>query len=463
VSSRASARLSRHQFQSSPRPQRVRLLITSRGATRFRIGTKQCVSDNKPEVTVGPFRKERGMKKRECIWLLTAAVSILILASWLVKPGPATAQHAIKIGIAFPFTGPYAVLATMQDQAARIVFNQKNLEVAGRKIELIAGDTAARPDQTLSLTKKLVELDKVTVITGYLSTDEAYAVRNYLDAKKIPTLVNAAAAELSRKQFSRYIFRTAPSTYQFAYRTGKWWSQYGYNGKAIKKVAWVGTDYAECHESYGAFKKAFEEAGGQIVQELWTPLTTIDYARYVSTIKVDRVDAVALCMSGVNAVNYMRQWADRGLKGRVPIIGVGAVADEGVGLPDMGLNAEGMLWCHVSCPQTHTSENEEFISAFRKVNDKIPSAYAYLSYISAQAIYKALETVNGNVEDKDKFVKALETIEFTTPTGSKARYDQKHAMVLDLIIAETRRTNGECHLFELGRIKNARDPYKVFP
>ena len=403
------------------------------------------------------------MKKGKSIWLVTGAVSILMLACLLASPAPAAAQLPIKIGMPFSFTGPYAVLGTMQDQAARIVFNQKKLEVAGRKIELIGGDTAAKPDQTLSLTKKLVELDKVNVITGYISTSEAYAVRDYLDAKKVPTVVNAAGAEHSRKQFSPYIFRTTPSTYQWAYWTGKWWGQHGYKGKVIKKVAWVGSDYAGSREPYDAFKKGFEEAGGQIVQELWPPLTTTDYAPYVSPINVDKVDAVAVCIFGNNAVSYVRQWADQGLKGRVPIIGVGVVADEGAGLPAMGLNAEGMLWCYVSCPQTDIPENKEFVAAFRKVNGKFPSAYAYLSYISAQAIYKALEKVNGNVEDKDKFVKALETIEFTTPMGGKARYDQKHAMVFDLILAETRRANGECHLFEIGRIKDVRDPYSLFP
>jgi ABC-type branched-subunit amino acid transport system substrate-binding protein len=86
-----------------------------------------------------------------------------------------------------------------------------------------------------------------------------------------------------------------------------------------------------------------------------------------------------------------------------------------------------------------------------------------LSYISAQAAYEALKAVNGNAEDKEALQKALQNVNFTTPMGGKAYFDGKHAMVFDMIFLEARKANGECHIFEIGRLKNVKDPYDVFP
>jgi len=36
-------------------------------------------------------------------------------------------------------------------------------------------------------------------------------------------------------------------------------------------------------------------------------------------------------------------------------------------------------------------------------------------------------------------------------------------MVYDMIFLEARKANGECHIFEIGRLKNVREPYEVFP
>jgi DNA-binding transcriptional regulator LsrR (DeoR family) len=71
--------------------------------------------------------------------------------------------------------------------------------------------------------------------------------------------------------------------------------------------------------------------------------------------------------------------------------------------------------------------------------------------------------VKGNGTDKTKLRDALQKVEFTTPMGGRAFFDSKNAMVYDMIFREARRTNGECHLFEIGRLKNVKEPYEVFP
>ena len=58
-----------------------------------------------------------------------------------------------------------------------------------------------------------------------------------------------------------------------------------------RKVATIGMDYAFGYETVGGFQRVFEEGGGQIVQKVWTPLNTNDFAPFLSQIKRDS-DAV---------------------------------------------------------------------------------------------------------------------------------------------------------------------------
>jgi hypothetical protein len=77
-------------------------------------------------------------------------------------------------------------------------------------------------------------------------------------------------------------------------------------------------------------------------------------------------------------------------------------------------------------------------------------------------VYEALANVNGNVEDKAAFLKALETVNFTGPLGYKVYFDEKHGLVHDAIFSETRRIDDTCEYFEIGRGPSP-DFYSLFP
>jgi branched-chain amino acid transport system substrate-binding protein len=76
--------------------------------------------------------------------------------------------------------------------------------VLGRKITYTIEDDQYDPSQTVSLTQKLVEQDKVFAIFNSIGTEHALAVRQYLNAQKVPQLfVGSGAAVISaqRKQY----------------------------------------------------------------------------------------------------------------------------------------------------------------------------------------------------------------------------------------------------------------------
>ena len=395
--------------------------------------------------------------------LLMGAVVISAIGVMLAVGATAAEKGPIKIGIPYPVTGPQASQGIQMRHAATLLFEEKGMKVGNRKIELIFEDDETKADVALTKTKKLVEFDKVDLISGYLSAATGYAVRDYVDASKVPALLGCAGAKHSRDGFSPWIFRITPSTFQYTYEPAKWWYQKGYKGKTYKKVVFVGADYASPREVVVAFKKGFEEAGGKVIQELWPPMGCPDYGPYLSAVKADEADAMVVAMWAGDSVRIVKQWVEYGLNKRLPIIGVASFTDEGSALPGMGVSADGILSWYISTPQADLPENKKFVEAFKKRLGRLPGQYAYLAYISAQAAYEALSRAKGEVDNKEKLREALQNIEFTTPMGGKASFDSKNAMVYDMIFLEARRANGECHIFEIGRLKNVKDPYDVFP
>src|SRR5260370_2949299 len=104
---------------------------------------------------------------------------------------------------------------------------------------------------------------------------------------------------------------------------GKW----VYENLRYKRIAMIGYDFAFGWEVAAGFQRTFEEAGGQVVQKLWSPLNTADYAPYITGLRRD-VDAIYCIFSGADALRFAKQFADSALKGKVPLVCGGTFTDE---------------------------------------------------------------------------------------------------------------------------------------
>src|SRR5260370_20283606 len=132
------------------------------------------------------------------------------------------------------------------------------------------------------------------------------------------------------------VVRTGWNSSQSTQAFGEWVAK----NLKYKKIATVGFDYAFGWESVGGFQRTFEENGGQIVQKIWTPLNTTDFSPFIAQIKGD-ADAVFSVFFGRGSLQFVKQYADSGLKAKISLLGNGTVTDESV-LPQMGDEALGV-------------------------------------------------------------------------------------------------------------------------
>jgi branched-chain amino acid transport system substrate-binding protein len=115
---------------------------------------------------------------------------------WVLR---AHAQGApIKIGLVLPYSGVYAVLGESITQAMELVFARENWTVAGRKIEMIKEDDEMQPPVGIRKTEKLIESDKVDILTGPVHSGILMGMRDKVHNSKTILIVSNAARTRSR-------------------------------------------------------------------------------------------------------------------------------------------------------------------------------------------------------------------------------------------------------------------------
>src|SRR5215470_10687447 len=102
------------------------------------------------------------------------------------------------------------------------------------------------------------------------------------------------------------------------------------------------------HEEIGGLQRVFEDGGGRVVQKTWVPLNAMDFAPYLAQVPRD-VDAVVQVFVAGQAVRFAKQYADSGLKDKLPLIGTGVFTDESA-LRSMGDEAIGTIGTLIWAP-----------------------------------------------------------------------------------------------------------------
>ena len=363
--------------------------------------------------------------------------------------------ETIKIGALLPTTGVYASLGQNLLNGMELYFEENNWEIAGKKIEVIHEDSEADPQVSLRKLRKLMDQDNIDILTGPVSTAVAYALRDEVDKKKLPYLVSHAGGnDLVRSKRSDYIWRSSFSSWQIGHSMGEW--AYENVGKKIYLTA---ADYAFGHEVADAFKEAYTKAGGEIVDEVYPPLGNNDFSSYLAKMNRDDIDGVYAFYAGSDAVRFVQQYEEYGLKGKIPLIGSGWLNAEDT-RPQQKLAAEGikstLFWDY----NLDTPENKAFVEAYEKKFDQRPSIESLEGYDAAMIMGKAIESLNGDVSDSEKLVEAISNVELTSPRGPIKFDKETHNIIQNIYIMETVVENDATENKVIDTIPDVADPGK---
>jgi branched-chain amino acid transport system substrate-binding protein len=344
------------------------------------------------------------MRTRGRVACLTVAV-ILAWGMFGGLPGQSQPREPIRIGFIAPTTGVFAANGRDMVNGFQMFWEERGNAVAGRRVEIIVEDDAAVPANTLTKARKLVGQDRVHMIVGPLSAATGLALVDYVNEARVATVYPIVSADdITQRRRSPYIVRLGWTSSQVNHPLGDWVIR----NTRYRRVATIGYDFAFGHENVGGFQRVFEELGGRVVQKLWPPIGAPDYGPYLAQLRRD-VDAVYAIFSGADALRFLAQYRDFGLKGRIPLIGGGTLTDEHV-LYQMGDEALDIVTALHYSAALNTPQNREFAAAYARKFQRPPSYYSENCYTAARLIYEALVQLRGNVEDKEAFLGALRRV-----------------------------------------------------
>jgi branched-chain amino acid transport system substrate-binding protein len=132
-----------------------------------------------------------------------------LLAATALVLAPLAHSQPIRVGAFLAVTGPAAFLGDPEKKTLELYVEKLNAAggVLGRRLELVAYDSAGDAEKARGYVKRLIEQDKVDVLVGGSTTGETMAAVPLAEAAGVP-FVSLAGAVVIIEPVKRWVFKT---------------------------------------------------------------------------------------------------------------------------------------------------------------------------------------------------------------------------------------------------------------
>lgn len=343
--------------------------------------------------------------------------AIPFLAGCIISTASVGAERPpYKVGWVVTLSGVGSANADGAVQGIRLALDQVNTQnLAGRKIELTTVDDASDPRTAQNVCQRLVLEDKVDAIIGEETTPARIAC--YQAAKKagIPYIITPptpggicdAGYFVTGQEVSQSLLPLA----NYALKKG------------LKKIYYIGSDYAPPHDFEALLRKRVVQAGGSIVGVSYEPLGTADFAADISKIVAAKPDAVLSFVVGNDNVTLHQQYGSDPRTQNLPILDGVILAST---ITKLGGAGKGIIASSPYFPSIDSPANRAFTAAYvkkygRRAN---PDAWGLAAYNSLRLLASAVKKAGSKPAD---VIKAMETESFDGPNG-RLKMEHHYAM-----------------------------------
>lgn len=327
-----------------------------------------------------------------------------ILASSMFALSLATSGLAyaepVKIGVITTLSGGGAGLGVDMRDAFTLAMKQSG----NKDVELVIEDDAQKPEIAVQLAEKMIQSDKVDLLTGIIWSNLAMAVVPNAVAQDVIYLSpNAGPSALAGAKCNKNYFNVAYQNDNFHEAMGQ------YANKDYKKTFILAPNYPAGKDSLTGFKRYYK---GELAGEAYTQIGQADYAAEIAQIRDSGADSVFFFLPGGMGISFMKQYAQSGVN--IPVMGPGFSFDQDI-LPAVGDAALGVKNSASWSRDLDNEANKQFVEAFKAEYNRLPSIYAAQSWDTANLILSALS--KASVKDKDAFRAALKAADFKSVRG----------------------------------------------
>jgi branched-chain amino acid transport system substrate-binding protein len=360
----------------------------------------------------------------------TKLIALILGLAVLAGPGllsPAVAaDKVVKVGNIEPLSGPSAAVGQQGKYARDLAVEEINAaggikSLGGAKLEMIYADSESKPEKGVAEAERLINTEKVNVLTGWWHSSVTYPVTAVAERYGIPFIVPVSVADKITEQGFKNVFRIAAKD--------SWWvrdqfvflkdMQKEFNTK-LETVAFVyengdwGKGFAK------SWKEEAEKAGYKVVLDEPYPSTATDLSPVVTKIKRANPDVLLLVSNAADAILLTNTLAEYKVTPKAIIGSGGGHADPSF-LKAVGKNGQ-LLFDIV---EWETDVNKP---GAKEINQKFKTKYGYDlagesadAYIAMYTLADALERA-GSLEPA-KIRDALASTKLTTGPAMIAAYD----------------------------------------
>jgi branched-chain amino acid transport system substrate-binding protein len=336
-----------------------------------------------------------------------------------------TAAHAadsVKVGLLSTLSGPGAGLGIDIRDGFNLAIKHTGGKLGGLPAEVIVADDQQNPDTARQTAERMIKRDKVDFMTGIVFSNLMLAVGPpVFQSNTFYISANAGPSQYAGEQCSPYFFSASYQNDDMHEAIGK-----TVQDKGFKRVALLAPNYPAGKDALTGFKRAYK---GEVVLEIYTPLSQLDYGSELSKMRAAKPDAVYIFLPGGLGINFIKQFVGAGLSKDMVLFGPGFSADEdvikAVGEPMLGM-FNSSQWAH----DLDNPANKKFVADFQKDYGRLPTLYAAQGYDAARLIDAAVRDAKGKLDNKAAVRKALEAAKFESVRGA-FRFNTNHFPVQD--------------------------------
>lgn len=338
----------------------------------------------------------------------------------------------LKVGFLVPQSGPLSANGEAEQMGAEVGVQHVNEEfggVNGRNVVGLFEDTQTDPATGREMARKLVESDDVDVLMGAVSGAVSLSVADYAHSAGVPYYTYGGSNALTGSECKPTTFRYSFSANQDA-RAGAPWAL-----NNLGENVWIHyADYSFGQSLRDAWRTAIEgsDTNANIVNVTKTPLGTSDFGSYISQIQSSDADWVLTALSGSDAINFLKQADQFGLKQQKDImspLNSQQPLRQGAGSAAVGTYSI-IRYSH----RYDTEANQQLVDAFEEEFDTAPSDPGHVMWSSLRLYAKAAEKA-GSTETQD-IIDGMADLESDEPMGTATIRECDHQAVREYPVGE---------------------------
>jgi branched-chain amino acid transport system substrate-binding protein len=349
------------------------------------------------------------MKKALVAGLVGLAVSL---------PGLALAEP-LKVGMITTLSGGGAGLGIDVRDGFLLAIKQSG----NKDIEVVVEDDAMKPELAVQIADKMIQSDKVDILTGIIWSNLAMAVvPNAVAQGKFYLSPNAGPSALAGSKCHENYFNVAWQNDNLHEAMGNYANTAGY-----KKSFILAPNYPAGTDALTGYKRFYK---GELAGEVYTKLSQTDYAAEIAQIRASGADSVYIFLPGGMGIAFMKQYAQSGVG--IPVLGPGFSFDQDV-LGAIGDAAIGVKNTSQWSKDLDNPANKTFVESFQAEYSRLPSLYASQGYDTANLILSA--AAKAGAKDADAFRAALKAADFKSVRG-EFKFGNNNHPIQDIYVRE---------------------------